>query len=835
MLKLQSLFLTIATFLFVIFLNFGVINKGWTNAKTSQEVLHQQAKILTQLGQEIFDRGDTITALRNWQEATKIYRRINYQEGVSGSLINQSLALRDLGLNLRACSALLESLKLDAQGWLCDFSLYQPAKDPLKAVAVAVDRVVLRPINITGLQNLGDSLRLIGRLEESELLLQKVLNRASNLVPSVNTSSIALSLANTERAIFDQLRDKYSEIEDLAKKENALNTIQQKALLARQLYYQNFESKDQPLELKSRLNCLKLLIDVEKWSTTQIRPNHPELSGLVEFNRQIQQQIRPLIATIQDSSTFSQLPVNQSVLAKLSFASSLTQLRDSELILIAVRYTESSLQQAKSIGSLRLQSSAWGILATLSKGVQVQSALEEASSLARSAQASDLLWQWESKLANLYQEQGQYEKATIAYQTAIENLQKVRNNLLSISSDAQYSFRDTVAPIYKNYIELLLKTSNPNLEQVLSANSQLQVAELENFLGCGRLNLMPLDSIKVTHTTVHIINLNDRVEVILQSPSGQLYHHSADYEAVENNLNNLLPILQDLRFAEVHEPVYLPFAQALYNLLLAPIKSYLPSSGVLVFDLDSSFQGLPMGVLHDGQNFLLQHYSISLTLGSQLRQPKLLEKEQLKVIFAGLSQVSPSFDDPNAPVDLSPLPDTITEAANVKKFAPSFLELLDEKFTTERFQQEISRADYPIIHISTHGEFSSDPNRTVLLDWDTALNIGQINNLLQENQDGRSLVELLILSACQTAKGDRRSALGIAGVAAQAGARSTIASLWYVDSESTAALMGYFYQGLAAGLPKASALQRAQLQLQAIPRYRNPYYWGGFVLVGSWL
>lgn len=572
MLKLQSLFLTIATFLFVIFLNLGVIDKGWANAKTSQEVLHQQAKILTQSGQENLDRGDTITALNNWQEATKIYRQINYQEGVSGSLINQSWAFRDLGLNLRACSALLESLNLDVQGWLCNSSLYQPAKDPLKAVAVAVDRVVLRPINITGLQNLGDSLRLIGRLEESELLLQKALFRIKSLVPSVDTSPIALSLANTERAIFDQLRDKYSEIEDLVKKENALNTIQQKVLLARQLYYQNFESNDQSLKLKSQLNCLNLLIDAEEWSTTQIKPNHPELSGLVEFNRHIQQQIGPLIDIIKGSPTFSQLSVHQSTLAQLNFASSLARLREPQLATIAIEYTKSALQQAKSTGDLRLQSSGWGILASLSERMPAQAYLEKATSLARSAQASDLLWQWQSKLANLYQEQGQYEKATTAYQAAIASLRDVRNNLLSITPDAQYSFRDTVAPIYRNYIELLLKTRNPNIKEVIAVNSQLQVAELENFLQCGRLNLVPLSNIQVSHTTVRIITLKDRVEVILQLPSGRLYHHSVDYKEVENALNNLLPILQDLRFAEIHEPAYLPPAQTLYNLLLAPIK-----------------------------------------------------------------------------------------------------------------------------------------------------------------------------------------------------------------------------------------------------------------------
>lgn len=836
MFKVKNLLLVISTVLLVIFLNLGGMEKSRANAETSNFAIYQ-ADELTQSGQKLLDQGQAKEALLNWEEATKIYRRINYQEGVTGSLINQSLALRDLGLNLRACSTLLESLKLEAQGWLCNSSLYQPVQSPLEVVAVAVNQVTSQSVNIVALQNLGDSLRSIGKLEESELVLQKALDRAKSLVPPSNTSAITLSLANTERAIFNQLRDKYSEIEDFVKKQNTLNTIQQKALLARQLYYQIFASNDQILELRSRLNCLSLLIDTEKWSAKEIRPNHPELSGLLEFNRQIQQQIRPLIENIEGSPTFSQLPLHQSTLVQLNFAFSLARLHNPQLIPTAVRYVESALQQAKSTGNLRLQSSGWGILASLTEGMPAQVYLEEASGFARSARASDLLWQWESKLASLYQEQGQYEKAIVAYQTTIKSLQDVRSNLLSINPDVQYSFRDTVAPIYRNYVELLLKSPNSNIEEVIAVNSQLQVAELENFLRCGRLNLVPLSNIKVSHTTVRIITLKDRVEVILQLPIGRLYHHSADYTEVENALNNLLPILQDLRFAEIHEPAYLPPAQTLYNLLLAPIKSYLPSSGNLVFDLDSSFRSLPMGVLHDGQKFLLERYSISLTLGSQLRQPKLLKKEQLKVIFAGLSQVSPSFNDPNAPVDLSSLPATITEAANVKRFAPSFVELLDENFTTKRFQQEISRADYSIVHISTHGEFSSDPNKTVLLDWDAALNISQINNLLQENQggNGTSSIELLVLSACQTAKGDRRSALGIAGVAAQAGARATIASLWYVDSESTAALMGYFYQELAAELPKASALQQAQLKLQANPRYRNPYYWAGFVLVGSWL
>ena len=110
----------------------------------------------------------------------------------------------------------------------------------------------------------------------------------------------------------------------------------------------------------------------------------------------------------------------------------------------------------------------------------------------------------------------------------------------------------------------------------------------------------------------------------------------------------------------------------------------------------------------------------------------------------------------------------------------------------------------------------------------------QLDGLLRK-QDERKAIDLLVLSACQTAKGDRRSALGLAGVAAQAGARSTLATLWLVDAESTAQLMGEFYKGLKKGIPKAEALRQAQISLMSDPKWLHPYYWGPFVLVGSWL
>ncbi|MEM7797109.1 MAG: CHAT domain-containing protein, partial [Cyanobacteria bacterium P01_C01_bin.118] len=135
----------------------------------------------------------------------------------------------------------------------------------------------------------------------------------------------------------------------------------------------------------------------------------------------------------------------------------------------------------------------------------------------------------------------------------------------------------------------------------------------------------------------------------------------------------------------------------------------------------------------------------------------------------------------------------------------------------------------------THGQFSSKANETFILTWDNRLQLKELENLLQQ-RELKSPVEMLILSACQTAKGDDRAALGMAGVAVRSGARSTVASLWSVEDFSTAELMHQFYQQLRRlDNSRAEALQQAQLSLLRSDDYRHPYYWAPFVLIGNWL
>ena len=139
--------------------------------------------------------------------------------------------------------------------------------------------------------------------------------------------------------------------------------------------------------------------------------------------------------------------------------------------------------------------------------------------------------------------------------------------------------------------------------------------------------------------------------------------------------------------------------------------------------------------------------------------------------------------------------------------------------------------------MATHGQFSSNPEETFILTWNDKINVKELEKLLKLRETTEdSPIELLVLSACQTASGDNRAALGLAGLAVRSGARSTLATLWSAKDQSTAKLMVKFYQALTReGVSKAEALRQAQLEMLQSPRYQDPFYWAPFVLVGNWL
>ncbi|HXV11013.1 MAG TPA: CHAT domain-containing protein, partial [Burkholderiales bacterium] len=183
----------------------------------------------------------------------------------------------------------------------------------------------------------------------------------------------------------------------------------------------------------------------------------------------------------------------------------------------------------------------------------------------------------------------------------------------------------------------------------------------------------------------------------------------------------------------------------------------------------------------------------------------------------------------------APLPFVADELQNVQKLYGGTVRQ-DQQFTVPRMEKDLGDTPYQIVHIASHAQFDSDVNKTFLLTYDGRIGMNKLEQILGLSKFRTDAVELLTLSACETAAGDDRAALGLAGVAIKAGARSALATLWTVNDPASAELVSSFYRELQEpSVSKARALQQAQLGLLKDARYRHPSYWSAFLLIGNWL
>ena len=406
----------------------------------------------------------------------------------------------------------------------------------------------------------------------------------------------------------------------------------------------------------------------------------------------------------------------------------------------------------------------------------------------------------------------------------------------------QFSFREQVEPVYRELVDLLLQpsqsspsqggageVSQANLQQARSTIEALQLAELANFFreACLDTQTQLIDRIDPTAAVIYPIILRDRLEVILSLPNQPLRNYSTklSQEQVEEGINRMRQSLRRTSFAQER----LSVANTIYSWLVEPAAADLTRQSIktLVFVLDGSLRNLPMAALHDGKQYLIEQYRIAIAPSLQLFNSQPLARTQHKALLAGLSDGNQAF---------SALPGVKEEISEVSTTVRATI-LLDRQFTTQALQTQIKTRPFSIVHLATHGQFSSKPEETFILTWDGRLDVKQLNTLLGSRDLPNSPpLELLVLSACQTAKGDQRAALGLAGVAVRSGARSTLATLWTVNDESTAKFMEQFYKELfTPNITRAEAVRQAQLYLLKTPESKHPYFWAPFILVGNWL
>ncbi|MBE7381742.1 MAG: CHAT domain-containing protein [Leptolyngbya sp. SIO1E4] len=293
---------------------------------------------------------------------------------------------------------------------------------------------------------------------------------------------------------------------------------------------------------------------------------------------------------------------------------------------------------------------------------------------------------------------------------------------------------------------------------------------------------------------------------------------------------------------------YLQPAQQLYSWLVAPLETALAEEdiGHISFILDQGLRSLPLAALHDGEQFIIENYTVGLMPSLSLTDTRIASIQNASVLAMGAAEFS----------DQPALPAVPLELATIESLWPGS-RYLNETFTPETIVQARQQTPYAVLHLATHGEFANGAlDNSYIQFWDQRLGLDQLPQL----QLSAPTVELLVLSACRTVLGGENAELGFAGLAVKSGAKSAIAALWRVNDLETAGFMAEFYTQLNQSAYKAQALQQAQLAMlqgdvvikdgnlvwsggtQPLPEtlsnveladIRHPYYWSAFTLVGS--
>jgi len=739
------------------------------------------AQVFNNQGIILLNRGKSKQAIAAWQQAKVNYELTEDDLGIIRASINQASAFKELGLYRRAVKTLADvETKLGEQ------------PDSL--------------IKATGLRSYGDILRLVGQVEQSQKILQASLAVASNIDHHSEEVKTLMALGNTYEVNQPQAGIKLYD--------QGLKICQ---------FDPHCQSSD--LSLQVNLAKLNLLSDTPQWHQSQ-----------------------KLIAPIQ--TEFARLPNNRANIdRKINYANVLVKLHRKSLnknqtqvnlpaLSVIEALLKDTIQQAKAIDYQKAQSYGWGLQGQIKEELQewdtARKYTQQALVLGQKLNAPEIVYLWQWQLGRINRALDNRPQAIAHYARAVELLKSLSRDLVAIDPDVQYSFREGVEPVYRELVNLLLtadsgvEVSQANLEGAREVIESLQLAELNNFFreACLDAQVVSIDRIDREAAVIYPIILGDRLEVILSLPAQPLQNYSAKIS--KNELEAIIEQYRKTTVVRSRRNFYRPSKQ-LYDLLIRPALPKLVRNQIktIVFVPDGSLRNIPFSALYDGQQYIIENYNVALTPGLQLLSPRPLEQVELKTIAAGITKSRQGFGSLNyVNSELEEIEDSVDSVV-----------LLNEGFTTDSLQQTIKFSDRPIVHIATHGQFSSSLEDTFLVTWNDRLNINQLDSILQtRNPSQEEAIELLVLSACETASGDKRAALGLAGMAVRAGARSTLATLWSVNDRATAKLMSDFYDELSnQHLTKANAVRQAQLSLLHTRGYEHPFYWASYVLLGNWL
>lgn len=729
-----------------------------------------------QAGMQSFRSGDFQRALEQWTLAAAAYEAAGNREGQILALVQAADAALGLGRSPDALERLQQASALARR---------HSARSLLPAVE----------------NSLGNAYLLNGRFADAE----RTLHRAIELARKLSNLQIASSALNN----LGNLRAAQGRFTDAA-------SAYREALAAAQ------GAQDTGAAARASANLARALIDEGRYDQAT-----GLLSALYAQARSLEASHEKAYVLIGVGRHYARLVASGAKPA-------------GELSRLAYAALQDGLAVAEGIDDARGRSYALGYLGELyEQGARTEEALQftrRAIFAAQQADAPEILYRWQWQSGRLLRAQAKNEQAILSYQHAVSTLASVRPDLAA--GGVRASFRESIGPVYSELADLLLEHSGSTgdakrvAQYLVDARSTMELlkgAELQDYfqddcVAALRARTAGIDQLAPRTAALYPIILKDRLELLLTLPDGmKRFTTRVDSATLTSEIRAFR-----LRLERKTTHQYYPHARQLYEWLIRPIAAELEKHNVdtLVIVPDGALRTIPLAALHDGERFLVARYALATTPGLTLTDPRPIARARVQVLLNGLTESVQGFP---------PLPHVAEELQTIHQLYGGTV-LQNKAFTIPNMEKGLEATPYSIVHIASHAQFDRDIGKSYLLTYEDKLSMSKLEQFLGLSKFRSDAVELLTLSACETAAGDDRAALGLAGLAIKAGARSAVATLWVVNDPASAVMISHFYRELQnPAVSKARALQQAQLSLLRDLRYRHPNYWSGFLLIGNWL
>lgn len=437
------------------------------------------------------------------------------------------------------------------------------------------------------------------------------------------------------------------------------------------------------------------------------------------------------------------------------------------------RLLSEALTLADELSDVRGRSYTLGHLSELytkqNRYAEAERLLQQAIFLAEQADAPEISGQWYWQLGRLRLTQGRGNEAIMEYERALAEFDSIQNALIYGRRGHPQSYRETIGLIYLELAELLLqKASNTvaevrqnALRKIRDVMEDFKAVELKNYFRdyCvtaqqEKNKALELDSLITPGTaTLYPVVFSDRTVLLLGLADGEIKYVTVPVSTSE--LRQTAEAFRSQMNPSSNPRRLLKNAQKLYDWLIKPVAQVLKSLNIhtLVVVPDGVLRTVPFGALHDGREFLVNRYAIAVTPGLMLTDPSGFTRGEQRLLVNGLSESVQGFEG---------LPYVSAEVEGISSIYGG-KQLINKGFVKTKVIEELERVPYSVISFSTHGFFHSNPKESFVLTYDGKLTFDELERFIRISEFRDQPVELIVLSACDTAIGDERVTGMVAG------------------------------------------------------------------------